>query len=599
MDIVMANKEGFIPIENIFKMKYLEQYVYLVLNHSSRYNNQCNYSYAPINLVGKYMKYPSYGDFPEAYFLRSYGKWWRDSASTQKEYRPQDFDLLDAEDFVTLEFGSSVIPREIFIYEVYNPGAVIRIWGRLNSASAELNRKKWHLLWEGFPQKCAARSRRFSPPLRKINYLVNVLRIEFNQRHLEYHTAIDAILLSGFQPENHFQYKLIESGLTQVKPIKFPADSLTVRDMEKTGNCDVLDETIVADHFSMLPNEIILKIFQYLDLKSLNRCAEVNTRWNKLAQDPTLYQNISLKTYWYLVDVKTLDYFLNKVRNVKKLDLSWCNEYQLCFNVRLNYEYHCKLQNIIETASHTVTHLSMNDNYFVDIDVLDKIALCRELVDLRLHHTDNWIRSPLDKLTKLVALDLSLTNIIDQDLIQIIMANPHLEHLILDLCERLVLMDSVVEAVTMYNKKLRTWSSWKTVSFTSEGVRKFSTCENLEELDLGWCLMNRGPGDCLKEIAGGCKKLRRLILSEWRGVTDQQLMSIVLSCKELSQLDLIGIKNISSELCEKALFLLPKLRLLDISFCDGVRQHEVEIWRQQYPHITIQRSCEFTVPDYL
>lgn len=54
-------------------------------------------------------------------------------------------------------------------------------------------------------------------------------------------------------------------------------------------------------------------------------------------------------------------------------------------------------------------------------------------------------------------------------------------------------------------------------------------------------------------------------------------MPIILSCKELSQLDLMGIKNISAELCEKALFLLPKLRLLDISFCDGVRRDEVRM----------------------
>lgn len=70
-------------------------------------------------------------------------------------------------------------------------------------------------------------------------------------------------------------------------------------------------------------------------------------------------------------------------------------------------------------------------------------------------------------------------------------------------------MDSVVETVTLYNKKLKTWSSWKTVSFTSEGISKFKLCENLEELDLGWCLMNQVPGDSLTEIANGCKRLRR------------------------------------------------------------------------------------------
>ncbi|XP_050296045.1 F-box/LRR-repeat protein 4 isoform X2 [Anthonomus grandis grandis] len=483
----MSSREtNIIPIEEVFKMRYLEQYVQTVVNYSSRYNNQCSYSYAPINLVGKYVKYPCYGDFPETYFLRSYGKWWKTSKASQKEYRPQDFDLLAAEDYVTLEFGSVVIPREIFIYEVYNPGAIVRIWGRLKTTP------NWVLLWEGFPQKCAPRSRKFSPPLRKLNVLI--------------------------------------------------------------------------------------------------KCAQVNTRLNKLCQNQALYQNISLKIYWYLVDSKALEFFKKKIGNIKKLDLSWCNETQLSFNRRLHFDYYSKLQSILESSSQTITHLCLNNNYFVDDELLHRIAACTELKDLRLHHTFNWIRSPLDKLGHLVTLDLSLTNIIDQDLIQILISNPHLEHLVLDLCEKLVLIDSIVETVTLCNKKLKTWSSWKAYSFTSAGIRKFGSCENLEELDLGWCLMCRDPGDCLAAIANGCKKLRRLILSEWRGVTDQLLMPIIHSCKELTQIDLIGIKGITAESCEKALFLLPKLRLLDVSFCDSLRQHEVEIWREQYPHITIQRS---------
>ncbi|ERL87168.1 F-box/LRR-repeat protein 4 [Dendroctonus ponderosae] len=588
----MDTSERFFPVEDVFKMQYLEQYVQSVVHYSSRYNNQLNYCYSPTNLLGKYEKYPSYGDFPEAYFLRSYGKWWRYSGSAQKEYRPQDFDLLNAEDFVTLEFGSAVVPREVFIYEVYNPGAVIRIWGRLSSDT------KWHLLWEGFPQKCAATSRKFTPPLRKINYLINILRIEFNQSHLDYHTAIDGVLLCGYQPRTIIKFELIRRGLTQNK-LATSSNSATVGYWETNRNCVTLNDKLAFDYINLLPNEIILKVFQCLDLKSLSRCAQVNRRWNKLAQDQTLYRNISLKIYWYLVNEQTLDFFINKIQNVKKLDLSWCNQYQISFNKRLDYDYHCKILSLLEESSRTITHLSMNDNYFVDSDVLNKIVCCKELTELRLHHTFNWIRWPKDQLTKLVTLDLSITNIIDEDLIQILMANPNLEHLVLDLCEHLFMMNSVVETVTLFNKKLKTWSSWKTDSLTSDAVRKFSLCSNLEELDLGWCLLDSVPGDSLAEIANGCKRLKRLILSQWRGATDQSLMPIIISCKDLTQLDLIGIKNISSELCEKALFRLPKLRLLDISFCDGVRQEEVAIWRQQYPHITIQRSCEHTVTDYM
>ncbi|XP_060530492.1 F-box/LRR-repeat protein 4 [Cylas formicarius] len=580
--------EIFVPVEKMLKMTYLEQYAQHIINYSSRYNSSNSYSYAPINLVGKYAKYPSYGDFPEAYFLRSYGFWWKESNARLEDYRTQDFDLLGAEDFVTLEFGSVVIPRDICIYEIYNPGAIIRIWGCIKGE------KRWYLLWEGFPQKCMPRSRKFCPPLRKINCLIDVVRLEFNQSHLEYHTSIDAVLLGGYQPDTELQYCMIKKGLVEIKNEK-TIKCHTVSDIEHK-NCNI--KPLKIDYFSNLPHEIVLHIFHYLDLKSLSRCAQVNRKWNQISGDQSLYQNISFKIYWYLVDDGTLKHFTDTCTNIRKLDLSWCNTNQL-FHHKLNHEYQKSLKRLLSKNQTTLSHLNLNDNYFVDNELMYTISECSELIDLRLHHTHRWSTAPLEDLHKLVTLDLSLTQIHDSDLIKIIKANPNLENLILDLCEHLVQLDHVIEVVVKYAKNLKTWSSWKTVSFTSEGLKNFQYLSNLEELDLGWCLISSDPGNCLLEIASGCKKLRRLVLSEWRGASDQLIMPVILSCKELSQLDLLGIKNITSELCEKILLLLPKLRLLDISFCDTVRHDEVQIWRQQYPHITIQRSCQFVVTDYL
>lgn len=41
--------------------------------------------------------------------------------------------------------------------------------------------------------------------------------------------------------------------------------------------------------------ELVTHIFQYLDLKSLCRCAQVNKRWSEIARDAALYTNLSLK----------------------------------------------------------------------------------------------------------------------------------------------------------------------------------------------------------------------------------------------------------------------------------------------------------------
>lgn len=83
------------------------------------------------------------------------------------------------------------------------------------------------------------------------------------------------------------------------------------------------------------------------------------------------------------------------------------------------------------------------------------------------------------------------------------------------------------------------------------------------------------PGDCLEKIALGCPDLKRLILCCWRGLNDQLLLPIVLYSKNLAQLSLKGIKMITAEVCEKAFVNLPKLRLIDLNFCDSIRDDQV------------------------
>nr|CAI5842056.1 unnamed protein product [Callosobruchus analis] len=86
-------------------------------------------------------------------------------------------------------------------------------------------------------------------------------------------------------------------------------------------------EFVGQDYFVKLPYEVMIHIFQYLDLKSLCRCARVNKRWNEIINDPFLYQNLSLKPYWNLVNCDTIDYFMKKCTSLKSwmsLGAYWC-----------------------------------------------------------------------------------------------------------------------------------------------------------------------------------------------------------------------------------------------------------------------------------
>jgi F-box/leucine-rich repeat protein 4 len=204
----------------------------------------------------------------------------------------------------------------------------------------------------------------------------------------------------------------------------------------------------------------------------------------------------------------------------------------------------------------------------------------------------------LSKLTKLITLDLSTTKISDEPLNAILKANPLLKHINLDFCEHVELLDQVVETATIFNKNLITWSSFKATTLTHTGGMLFARFTKLRELDLGWCFLLTHPGDSMMIIADGCRDLKRLILSQWRGANDQMLLFVISCCKKLTQLDLLGINGITGDFCEEALRTLPDLKLLEISFCDRIQDEQVLKWRQEFPHVTIQRSCKTVVSNY-
>lgn len=57
-----------------------------------------------------------------------------------------------------------------------------------------------------------------------------------------------------------------------------------------------------------LPKELILRIFSFLDVVSLCRCAQVSKAWNVLALDGSNWQRINL--FEFQTDVEVSTYFI-------------------------------------------------------------------------------------------------------------------------------------------------------------------------------------------------------------------------------------------------------------------------------------------------
>ncbi|XP_075237564.1 F box and leucine-rich-repeat gene 4 [Lycorma delicatula] len=169
---------------------FIEQFVQDVVDFSSQYGSDISISYTAYNISGKPSKFPDYGDFPQAFVMRTYGKWWSEAPSKREVFMAQNFGSIISQDYIDLKFEQAVYPYGVSIYETYNPGSVVRIW-------AGLENNRWKLLWEGESQIVGHTPRIFSPQIRTINEPTCLIRLEFDHSKLEYYTELDAVLLIG------------------------------------------------------------------------------------------------------------------------------------------------------------------------------------------------------------------------------------------------------------------------------------------------------------------------------------------------------------------------------------------------------------------
>ncbi|CAH1638101.1 unnamed protein product [Spodoptera littoralis] len=567
----------------------LEQFVHNVEDFSSQYGSEISVSYTAFNLRGPPSNFPDYGDYPQAFVMRTYGTWWEEAPSAQKDYMPQNASAITSQDFVEVSFEKAVYPLEVSIFETYNPGALVRIWA--------LGPTAWMLLWEGEPEYVGDTPRIFSPPIRQINVPTRILRLEFNHKLLPYYTELDAVLLRGRQPanltkhlRNNFSYSslfykpVVEKGQLLNRIIASNLHENIAPQIVTPRSQKQIDTGPPLGDFQQLPDETTLCVMKYLDIQSLCRCAQVNRHFNRLASDCILYRSIDLRPYWHCVQSQVLATLSMRCKFLQKLDLSWCGSHRM---IQPNY-----VVNFLKDSGAELTHLRMNCCKFVDNSVLraivDTSTSLQELCLRSVVGCSDWIC--LSALKKLKRLDLYRTDITTSAAVAIIRSNPGLRHLNVGSCKMISSMDEVAIALGGNCPNLVSVDFWKSYSLTPNGIRALGNCKMLQELDVGWCLQAGGSGEWLGWLSVG--ELRKLFLGALRGVCDRDLRSLIPRAPKLAQLDLLGVRAVTADICDSILAECKDLRLLDVSFCDQIQEAQVVEWREQYPHVSIKRSFQ-------
>ncbi|XP_045114039.1 F-box/LRR-repeat protein 4-like [Portunus trituberculatus] len=603
----------------------VDQYVKEVTDFSSQYGSDGSISYVANNIIGKPTLYPDYGDFSAAYCLRSYGYWWAKSDSAPQPIEDPKPLLPPSVDFIDLKYDSAVYPIRVDLYETYHPGSAVRVWGSLEGQS-------WVLLWAGEPQTgLKAVSRIFSPPIEQPRVLINMLRIEFDQRGHSYYSALDAVMLvgsthssSGYEASGEtITMQVMKMGIHKsiceediLSGVKFllseenlqklvedehknPGEELT---REEKADLEVCEDSLTAvdvtpseddtdisveegtkgGYFDLLPEELIMYILHKLDIRSLCHLACTCKLLQSYASDPFLYMTLNLRNCWWLVKNSTLECLASRCSLLQCLDLSWCGPYD-----GVNTE---TFMQFIHTCGHQLTVLRLNNCHFIDNYCLYMISVvCPNLIELSMANctkVDHLGFGELKKARALARLDLTRTHINFHTLQLLLQHASHLQHLSLNNCSQLD-MDEVALTLATFNHRLVSLNAWKTRGLTQRGLRALACIPTLQDLDLGWALSG-GITESFAELVRECKGLKRLYLSALRTFTDHDLHLLITHAGNLTQLDIMGTRNITPEAVHRLLQFCPNLELLDVSFCEQIHYSHVHHWAVQFPHVSIK-----------
>ncbi|XP_071649686.1 F-box/LRR-repeat protein 4-like [Temnothorax longispinosus] len=399
-------------------------------------------------------------------------------------------------------------------------------------------------LQRNFPEYCVI----YKSEIRRINYKSN----------LKYEKASQEVIPGYVQPlGQRYSRRILKSHSNCVNNMKLSSD-----ESKELSRCSL----------SALPNEILLKIFKYLDLVTLCRMNEVNNeRFDILSRDSLLYTRLNMrriKSEKYMCDI--FCYFTPRCKYLQQLDLTENN-----FDVN-------DFVNFLDNCGRRLTHLRLRDCYMDLNPVLLKISeTCKNLkeLDLSFCRIDDEEFLYLEGLNNLEHINFSGTCITTECLCKILHNNQRLRELQLTG----IIHDAVLIELANSCRDLEVIDSLHARSFTSQGINALANCKNLQKVNFdldGYPVTD----DSLFRLLSSYQNLQEIYL-DLVVLTDHRL-ELLAQCRHLKKLYLDFVKFDILDNCSVILKQCPKLQEFYLSNCN-ISDQLVNQWKERYPHVSV------------
>lgn len=284
----------------------------------------------------------------------------------------------------------------------------------------------------------------------------------------------------------------------------------------------------------MLPKELILKIFSFLDIVSLCRCAQVSKAWNKLALDGGNWQSVSLFDFRGAVQGQVVENLSARCGDyLKRLTLRGCRS--------------------VSDASMQI--FSRNCRNLEEINLDD----CKQL-------TDETCKSLAENCHRLAHLNIASCDVTDLSLEHIGEGCKNLKHINISNCNKI--RPPGIESLAKNCTNLVSFISIACGESTmnDESLKNLSTyCHKLKMINLNGCSAITDVG--VEHFANNCHQLVYCCLSKCFAITDQSLISLGRGCQQLKTLGLIGCHQLTDHGFQNLTKTCKLLENLDLEDC--------------------------------
>ncbi|MXQ89008.1 hypothetical protein E5288_WYG019989 [Bos mutus] len=313
-----------------------------------------------------------------------------------------------------------------------------------------------------------------------------------------------------------------------------------------------------------------LRIFSFLDIVTLCRCAQISKAWNILALDGSNWQRIDLFNFQTDVEGRVVENiskrcggFLRKLslrgcigvgdsslktfaqncRNIEHLNLNGCTKItdSTCYSLS---RFCSKLKHLDLTSCVSITNSSLKGISegcrhleYLNLSWCDQITKdgvealvrgcrglralllrgCTQLEDEALKHIQNYCH-------ELVSLNLqSCSRVTDDGVVQLCRGCPRLQALCLSGCGSLT--DASLTALALNCPRLQILEAARCSHLTDAGFTLLArNCHDLEKMDLEECILITDR--TLTQLSIHCPKLQALSLSHCELITDDGILHL-------------------------------------------------------------------------